>query len=102
MSERDRYVVAPGPDVDLDVEDIRLRDGTRLTNERADEIAEETLTIARGRPVLGGGTGGASPRVSFRIPEQVRRRAEEVAAAEDRTVSELAREALERYLAERG
>ncbi len=62
MSERDRYVVAPGPDVDLDVEDIRLRDGTRLTNERADEIAEETLTIARGRPVLGGGTGGGVPQ----------------------------------------
>ncbi|MBA2694726.1 MAG: ribbon-helix-helix protein, CopG family [Actinobacteria bacterium] len=42
---------------------------------------------------------GHSPRVSFRVPEQTRRRAEERARAEGRSVSEVAREALERYLA---
>jgi len=37
--------------------------------------------------------------VSFRVPEQTRRRAEERARVEGRSVSDLAREALERYLA---
>jgi hypothetical protein len=88
-----------GEDIDLDVEDVRLKDGTRLTNERAHEIAEETLGRSRGRPSLTGATE-TSPRVSFRIPEQLRRTADERARREGRTVSDLAREALERYLAE--
>ncbi len=37
-----RYTVTDaGPDVDLAVEDIRLADGTRLTNEVADSLAAE-------------------------------------------------------------
>ncbi|MCA1676786.1 MAG: ribbon-helix-helix protein, CopG family [Actinobacteria bacterium] len=55
----------------------------------------------RARPPWGDDTpaAGHSPRVSFRVPEQTRRRAEERARAEGRSVSEVAREALERYLA---
>lgn len=60
------------------------------------------LVIARaGRPSLGT-PGRHSPRVSFRIPEQTRCRAEERAAREGRSVSEIAREALERYLQDAG
>lgn len=87
-----------GPEVDLDVEDVRDRQGRRITTEYAEHAAEEALRLARpGRPPLGT-AGQPSPRVSFRVPEQTRRRAEQRAKAEGRSVSELAREALERYL----
>lgn len=87
-----------GPDVDLAVEDVRDRQGRRITDEYAEQAAEEALRLARpGRPSLGT-PGRHSPRVSFRVPEQTRRRAEERAIEEGRSVSEIAREALERYL----
>ena len=92
----DRHEI--GPDVDLAVEDLRDRLGRRVTNEYAERAAEEALRLSRpGRPALGA-VGEHSPRVSFRVPEQIRRRAEQRAAQEGRSVSELAREALERYL----
>lgn len=96
-----KYLIDPDieHDVDLDVEDVRLKDGSRLTTERAQQIAEETLARRRGRPSLTA-PAETSPRVSFRIPEQLRRTADERARREGRTVSDLAREALERYLAE--
>jgi predicted HicB family RNase H-like nuclease len=87
-----------GDDIDLDTDDVRLKDGTRLTSTRAEQIAEDVLR-RRGRPSLAG-DAETSPRVSFRIPEQLRRTADERARREGRTVSELAREALEHYLAE--
>ncbi|MDN5860896.1 MAG: ribbon-helix-helix protein, CopG family [Pseudonocardia sp.] len=91
-----------GSDVDLDAEDVRDRQGRRVTDEYAERAAEEALRIARpGRPALGA-VGQHSPRVSFRVPEQVRRKAEERAAAEGKSVSEIARAALERYLQDAG
>ena len=47
-----------------------------------------------GRPSLTG-AGQKSPQVSFRVSAETRRRAEELAASEGKTVSELARDALE-------
>jgi len=85
-----------GPDVDLDEEDIRLADGTRLTNKRAEEIAERALRSV-GRPSLSG-RRERSPQIAFRVPSTVRDRAAEVASREGKTVSELAREALEERL----
>lgn len=101
MSTEPKYTLAPGPDVDLDVEDVREPDGTRLTNRRAEQIATEELTkTRRGRPALSSeDEGQGSPRLSFRVPAQVRRRVEERAQAEGRKVSELVRDAVERYLA---
>lgn len=91
-----------GPDVDLDVEDIRDRQGRRITEEYPQRAAEEAVRLVRpGRPPLGD-PGRHSPRLSFRVPEQTRRRAEERAAQEGRSVPEIAREALERYLGEAG
>jgi Ribbon-helix-helix protein, copG family len=91
-----------GPDVDLDVEDVRYLQGRRITEEYAERAAEEALQVARrGRPALGA-VGQQSPRVSFRVPEDVRRLAEQRAAAEGRSVSEIARDALERYLRDTG
>ncbi|ALE82812.1 ribbon-helix-helix protein, CopG family [Pseudonocardia sp. HH130629-09] len=93
---KDHHEVAP--DVDLDAEDVRDRQGRRVTNKYAERAAEEALQLVRpGRPALGE-VGKHSPRVSFRVPEQVRTQAEQRAAAEGRSVSEIARDALERYL----
>lgn len=52
-----------------------------------------------GRPSLTG-DAGVSPTVSFRLPPAERVHAERLAEAEGKTVSELARDALSRYLAE--
>ncbi len=49
-----------GPDVDLDADDVRLTDGTRLTEQRAAEVAEE-VRHRSGRPSLTG-EAAASPR----------------------------------------
>lgn len=51
-----------------------------------------------GRPSLTG-EQRHSPRVTFRVPDTLRERAEAEAARRGCTVSQLAREALERYLA---
>lgn len=86
-----------GPDVDLESEDIRLADGTRLTEELAEDIADRVLRSV-GRPSLSGARQ-RSPQIAFRVPAAIREEAAEVAAREGKTVSELAREALEERLA---
>lgn len=79
--------------------------GTVLTDEEVNRLADEAeagydLDTARrvGRPSLGGGDEH-SPHVSFRAPADLRAKAEQRAAREGKTVSQLAREAFERYLA---
>jgi len=82
-----------GADVDLVAEDLRLPDGSRLTAELADQI---TTTVRRtaGRPSLTG-TAANSPQIAFRVTPAVRERATRMAAEQGKTLSELAREALE-------
>jgi hypothetical protein len=94
MSTKRKYVDAG--DIDLDQEEVRLADGTRLTEEKAAELGEEIA--ARGRPSLSG-RGQHSPRVAFRLPPGLLAAAEKRADAEGKRLSELAREALEHYLA---
>jgi hypothetical protein len=86
-----------GPDVDLDRDDIRLADGTRLTRARAEAIVRQARH-AGGRPSLSGGPA-RSPQIAFRVAPEVRDRAAQKAAQEGKTVSQLAREALEARLA---
>ncbi|MFG2071736.1 ribbon-helix-helix protein, CopG family [Nonomuraea maritima] len=50
-----------------------------------------------GRPSLTG-EGAHSPRVSFRVPEELRERAKARAEREGKSVSALAREAFEQFL----
>jgi len=90
-----------GPDVDLDREIIRDSRGMRITNAYAEAAAADALHKAgRGRPALTGGRPGAgSPQVTFRLPAKLKAKAERRAQAEGKKVSQLAREALERYLA---
>jgi hypothetical protein len=55
-----------GEDVDLDTEVVRDKQGRRITEKRAAEIAEEALAQVRaGRPSLSG-TRKASPQIAFR------------------------------------
>jgi len=82
--------------VDLEREDIRLADGTRLTRARAEAIVKQARH-AGGRPSLSG-TPSRSPQIAFRVPVEVRDRAAQRAADEGKTVSQLAREALEARL----
>ena len=102
MAHRTPPAVTPatpiGPDVDLDAEDVRLADGSRLTEDRAAEIVEEVRRRA-GRPSLTG-EAAASPRITFRIAPSTRDA--EIAAREGKTVSQLAREALEERVAAGG
>lgn len=86
-----------GPDVDLDHDDVRLADGTRLTTEVATQIVQDVHRAA-GRPSLTG-PGKHSPQVSVRVPPELRDAAEQQARHEGKSVSQLIRELLERYLA---
>lgn len=81
------------------------KSGTPITQDRADELAREAeagydLSKWRrvGRPSLAGG-GGHSPRVNFRVTSDLYEHAAARAEREGKTISELAREALERYVA---
>jgi hypothetical protein len=86
-----------GPDVDLDQEDVRLANGTRLTTEIATQIVQDARR-AVGRPSLTG-PGKHSPHVSARVSPELRDAAERQARREGKSVSQLIRELLERYLA---
>jgi hypothetical protein len=85
---------------------IRTESGEELTEEDIEKIADEiesdapvVFTAMRrvGRPSLDG--NGKSPKVSFRVPRELWDAAMERAIEEERTVSAVAREALEKYLA---
>lgn len=94
---RSRY--RAGPDVDLETEDVRDGQGRRITEDYARRAADyDPAAVRRGRRSLTGGTVH-SPRVSFRVPADLRAAAEKAAEREGKSVSELARQALERYLA---
>ena len=84
----------------------RTKSGGAIGDEVAERLADEIESDAPvvfirkrpvGRPSLDG--NGTSPRVTFRVPREMYDAAAERAIAEERTVSAVAREALERYLA---
>jgi len=82
------------------------RSGMVLTEEIAEQMAEEIernppdpSKLERryvGRPSLG--AAGHSPRVSFRVPPDLYKAAWARADKEGRSLSELAREAFQRYM----
>jgi len=83
----------------------KTRAGTEITPEIADALAAEAergydLSKAKrrpvGRPSLAG--GGASPRLSFRTTPDLYRAAQKRAKEEGRSVSDLAREAVARFV----
>ena len=85
---------------------VMTRSGRMLTEEIAEKLADEIesdreISWARrrpvGRPSLNG--DGITPRVSFRIPTELYAAVQERANQERRTVSDITREALEKFLA---
>lgn len=87
-----------GPDVDLRTEDVRDSQGRRITEEYADRAAADALAVVgRGRPSLTGAKT-TSPQVTFRVTPELRAKAAAEAARQGRRLSDVAREALERYL----
>jgi hypothetical protein len=80
--------------------------GTVITEEIAEQMAEEferdgfdPAKVERryvGRPSLG--PNGLSPRISFRVPPELHKAAWARADKEGRSLSELAREAFDRYM----
>jgi hypothetical protein len=84
---------------------LRTKSGAEVDSAAADDLTAEAehgydLGKARrrrvGRPSLG--ARGASPRVSFRATPELYRAAKRRAREEGRSVSELAREAVARYV----
>ena len=84
---------------------IKTSSGAILDSAATDELAAEAehgydLATARprrvGRPSLG--TTGTSPRVSFRATPELYQAAKHRATKEGRTISDLAREAVDRYV----
>lgn len=84
-------------DVDLDEDVVLDSNGDRITEARAEEMSEDAVRRARGRPSLTG-DGQHSPQVAFRIPEQMAEEAIERARRDGKSLSQLGREALEQYL----
>ena len=100
MTRKGSYVIT-GPDVDLETEVVLDSDGRRIDQAYVDEVvvkAHEYLDQRAGRPSL---TGRAqhSPQVTFRVTPELKARAEAEAKARGTTVSQLAREAFERFFA---
>lgn len=100
-----RFVVRPGTpisDIDLDEEEFRTPDGSRLTEEKSEALASAAQrrlgNLVPGRKSLSG-DGAHSPIVQFRTP----RKDEGQALAEELGVSlsELARRAYNHYLDEK-
>jgi hypothetical protein len=88
------------------VKEFRTKSGEVLSEDDIEKIADEiesdepvVFTGIRivGRPSLGG--GGTSPRLSFRVPRELYEAATERAIKEESTVSAVARDALEKFLA---
>ena len=95
-----KYRVTPDTEfeeVDLDETEVRLRDGRRLTNELAEELAQDALRRTAGRPSLSGGKQH-SPQLGVRLTPELNDRLRARAAAEGKRPSEIVREALERYV----
>ena len=87
-----------GPDINLDIEVVRDKKGRRITEARAQRLAEEALAKAGvGRPSLTA-PGARSPEVKARVPAELKHRLEREAKRRGATTSTLIREALDRYL----
>ncbi|MDP9222329.1 MAG: hypothetical protein M3P18_00455 [Actinomycetota bacterium] len=87
--------------------DLKSKKGTKLSKAAVDNLVSEAEVgydlskakrqrVGPGRPSL---AEGESPRISYRVAPALFNRAKMRAKAEGRTVSEVAREALQKYVA---
>ena len=97
MSKKQNVKYVWGKDVDLGKTVVLDKQGNRLTNARAEKIAQEIVKQATGRPSLTG-PKKVSPEVKARVPQKLKVRLEREAKRRGETASVLIREALESYL----
>jgi len=90
-----KYVL--GKDVDLEREVVRDGRGRRITNKRAEKIAEEVVAQVVGRPSLTA-PSKVSPEIKARVPEKLKLALEREAKCQGQTPSALIRQALEEFL----
>lgn len=96
MGRRIPIETPTGPDIDLDTTDVRLPDGTRLTNQLAEAIATDAARRRRGRPTVTGAKEH-TPNLTVRVAPDVRRALERIAQAQGRRLADVSRDALEEY-----
>ena len=84
-------------DVDLDEEDVRLPDGSRLTENTVDEIVERVHRRHPGRPSVSG-ERERTPVMAVRVPRSARVALEEIASAQGRRLADVSRDALDEYI----
>ncbi len=88
-----------GPDINLDEEEVRLPDGSSLSEEAAAQLAERVIEQRRaGRPSLTG-SGAHTPALTVRVRPGVRSALEEIAHKQGRRLADVSREALDEYVA---
>jgi glycerate kinase len=95
-----RRKIEPGTieaDVDLDVEEVNLADGRRLTEQVAEEIAQRALARHRGRPSVTG-ERARTPSLTVRVRTETRTALEELAKAQGKRLADVSREALDEYV----
>ncbi len=86
-----------GPDVDLETEDIRLPDGSRLTEAKVAEIVERVHRRPPGRPSVSGDRE-RTPVMTVRVTRAARSALEEIASAQGRRLADVSRDALDEYI----
>ena len=87
-----------GPDVDLDQEAVLDSAGERITETRAQEMAEYAVQqVRRGRPSVTG-RRGRTPTLTVRVDPGIRARLQRIAEAEHKVLAEIARDALTEYV----
>jgi len=99
-----KYTLSPDAtvsDIDLDEEEFTLPDGTRLTEARAQELAEAAerrkANLVPGRKSLSGGSKH-SPVIQVRLPEALRDELQSAADERGVSLSKIARDLLEESL----
>lgn len=92
-TKRQQYTLGPDAPAHEPVYDTR---GNLIDDDYIRHAVEDVHAAVGGRPALAGGTAsGASPQISFRVPQDTRTTAERLATAEGISLSEFARHALE-------
>lgn len=87
-----------GGSVDLDDEVlIDSKTGERITESDAERLADEAEKNGPGRPSLG--ESGRSPIITYRVAKSTKQRLADFSKQTQRRPSDVAREALEEYLA---
>lgn len=108
---RQKPTITFGPDLDADTEVVFVA-GKRMTNADFDELAEHLenrdrsndrslANLIPGRKSLSGGSTH-SPVLNVRVSETTRQRLEELSQTRGESVSKLARQAIDAYIASAG